>query len=181
MAEDNATPTGTPSNSGQAAQPGAADAPVWQVVTQYIKDLSFENPGAPDVFLSGGNAGPTSVNINVQVNRQPDDIYAVDLSLSVKATREDKVLFDLELVYGGAFRIKNVPENQLAPLLMVECPRMLFPFARQVMAATTQSGGFPPLMLEPVDFAALYRRNLQQMSEAQAKQNGGQPPTPGQA
>jgi len=85
------------------------------------------------------------------------------------------VLFNVELIYGGVFRIKNVPENQLAPLLLVECPRLIFPFARQVLATITQQGGFPPLMMEPVDFQAIYLQNLKSLQDAQAAPNGGAP------
>jgi len=181
MAEDDKKPADPAQAPAGTAETGAqANNPVWQIVTQYIKDLSFENPNAPGTLMSGANAGPTGVNINVQVNRVSDDIYAVDISLAVKASQDDKVMFNLELVYGGAFRIQNVPEAQLPPLLMIECPRLLFPFARQVLASTVQSGGFPPLMLEPVDFAALYRHNLQQMAEAQ-KTNGGSAPAANKA
>jgi len=141
-------------------------SPVWQLVGQYIRDLSFENPDAPGSILRNG-APRFDVNINVQVKREPNDIYAVELTLTSKAMRDEAVLFNVELVYGGMFRVQNVPEDQLAPLLMVESPRMIFPFARQVLASITQSGGFPPLLMEPVDFAAIYRRNLEAMAKAQ--------------
>jgi len=78
------------------------------------------------------------------------------------------VLFNVELIYGGVFRMKNIPEAQLAPLLLVECPRLIFPFARQVLATITQQGGFPPLMMEPVDFASIYQQNLKSLQDAQA-------------
>src|SRR5690606_11750985 len=126
------------------------------LVGQYIKDLSFENPGAPgSIMASSGNPG-FNVSINVGVKKQTDELYAVEITLNAKAERDAKVLFNVELVYGGVFRLKNIPEAQLAPLLMVEAPRLIFPFARQVLASVTQQGGFPPLMMEPVDFNALY-------------------------
>ncbi|MNT83092.1 Protein-export protein SecB [compost metagenome] len=99
----------------------------------------------------------------------------MELTLNAKANREAVVLFNVELVYGGVFRLKNVPENQLSQLLMIECPRLIFPFARQVLASTTQQGGFPPLMMEPVDFAAIYRQNLAKLAAAQ--QQGTSPLT----
>src|SRR5690606_19233221 len=105
------------------------------------------------------------------VKKQSDDLYAVELLLNAKAQRETQVLFNVELAYGGVFRLRNVPEAQLAPLLMVECPRLIFPFARQVLASTVQQGGFPPLMMEPVDFQALYIQNLRNM-QAQQRQQG---------
>ena len=170
MAEDNA-----PAAAGTA---GTAPAPSFNLVGQYIRDLSFENPGAPASNLTGG-ANPTfNVSINVGVKKQADDLYAVELTLNAKAQRETTVLFNVELVYGGVFRLKNVPENQLAPLVMIECPRLIFPFARQVLANTVQQGGFPPLMMEPVDFQALYIQNVRNLQSQQQQGNGGAAPGP---
>ena len=161
-------------NQGAAApQPGIA--PSMNLVGQYIRDLSFENPGAPGTLLGGGANPAFNVSISVGVKKQNDEIYAVELTLNAKANRDETVLFNVELVYGGIFRLKNVPENQLSPLLMIECPRLIFPFARQVLASTTQQGGFPPLMMEPVDFAAIYRQNLAKLAAAQ--QQGTSPLT----
>jgi preprotein translocase subunit SecB len=149
-------------NQGAAA-PGTA--PSMNLVGQYIRDLSFENPGAPTTLLNGGGNPAFNVSISVGVKKQNEEIYAVELTLNAKANREETVLFNVELVYGGIFRLKNVPENQLSPLLMVECPRLIFPFARQVLASVTQQGGFPPLMMEPVDFSAIYRQNLAKLAQ----------------
>lgn len=169
MAEENENKA--PAAPDQAAA-DPAQAPQFGIVGQYIRDLSFENPNAP-ASLTPGKVNPGSnVNINVQVKKQSDDLYAVELGLNVKTEREGSVLYALELVYGGLFRTKNVPENQLGLFLMVEGPRLIFPFARQVLAATVQTGGFPPLMLEPVDFLALYRRNLAAAAEKQKQQDG---------
>ncbi|SMQ85985.1 protein translocase subunit secB [Devosia lucknowensis] len=151
-------------NQGAAApQPGTA--PSMNLVGQYIRDLSFENPGAPTTLMSGGTNPAFNVSISVGVKKQNDEIYAVELTLNAKANREETLLFNVELVYGGIFRLKNVPENQLSPLLMIECPRLIFPFARQVLASVTQQGGFPPLMMEPVDFSAIYRQNLAKLAQ----------------
>jgi len=139
-------------------------APTLNLLTQYISDMSFENPNAPASILNNTTTPAINISINTQVKKQEDDVYAVELALNAKAEREENLLFNVELVYGGVFRIRNVPENQLPPLLMIECPRLLFPFARQVLANVTQSGGFPPIMMEPVDFAAIYRQNLTAMS-----------------
>jgi preprotein translocase subunit SecB len=158
-----------------AAAPQPAAAPSMNLVGQYIRDLSFENPGAPGTLLSGSGTNPAfNVSISVGVKKQNDEIYAVELTLNAKAQREETVLFNVELVYGGIFRLKNVPENQLSPLLMIECPRLIFPFARQVLASITQQGGFPPLMMEPVDFSAIYRQNLAKL----AAQQGNAAPAP---
>lgn len=155
-----------------AAAPGAS----FNILGQYIKDLSFENPNAPASNLAGGNQPNFSVAINVNAKKQSDDVYAVELMVNAKAEREDNVMFNVELVYGGVFRVQNVPENQLPPLLMIECPRMLFPFARQVLSNVTQAGGFPPLLMEPVDFVAIYQQNLQQAAQANQAANGSSKP-----
>ena len=157
------------------AAPNPANLPSMNLVGQYIRDLSFENPGAPGSVMLGGSNPNFTVGINVGVKKQADDLYAVEISLNAKAERDKTVLFNVELVYGGVFRLKNVPEATLSQLLMIECPRLIFPFARQVLASVTQQGGFPPLMMEPVDFAAIYRQNLAKLAAAQ--QQGTSPLT----
>jgi preprotein translocase subunit SecB len=156
----------------------AAAAPSMNLIGQYIRDLSFENPGAPASIMTGGANPGFQVSINVGVKKQADDIFAVELTLNAKAEREKVVLFAVELVYGGVFRLRNVPEAQLAPLLMIECPRLIFPFARQVLANVTQQGGFPPLMMEPVDFTAIYRQNLAALAAQQQAAGGDAPAAP---
>jgi len=146
----------------------SANPPSFNLIGQYIRDMSFENPGAPGSIMLGGPNPNFSVGINVGVKKQSDDIYAVEITLNAKAERDKNVLFNVELIYGGVFRMKNIPEAQLAPLLLVECPRLIFPFARQVLATITQQGGFPPLMMEPVDFASIYQQNLKSLQDAQA-------------
>lgn len=150
------------------AVPNPANQPSFQLIGQYIKDLSFENPGAPGSIMSGTGQPTFNVSINVGVKKQNEELYAVEIKLDAKAERETTVLFNVELVYGGVFRIRNIKEDQLAPLLMVEAPRLIFPFARQVLASVTQQGGFPPLMMEPVDFNAIYLQNLRNLQAQQA-------------
>ena len=145
-----------------------ANPPSFNLIGQYIRDMSFENPGAPQSIMLGGPNPNFQVGINVGVKKQADDLYAVEITLNAKADREKNVLFNVELIYGGVFRMKNIPEAQLAPLLLVECPRLIFPFARQVLATITQQGGFPPLMMEPVDFQAIYMQNLKQLKDAES-------------
>ena len=157
----------------ETAANSEALAPSFSLVGQYIRDMSFENPGAPGSIMLGGPNPNFQVGINVGVKKQTDDIYAVEITLNAKADREKNVLFNVELIYGGVFRMKNIPEKDLAPLLLVECPRLIFPFARQVLATITQQGGFPPLMMEPVDFQAIYLQNLKSLQEAQAAQSHG--------
>ena len=155
MADDNAT-----------APAAAQTTPSFTLVGQYIRDLSFENPGAPSSMLAGGAGGPAGLNISVGVKKQAEDIYAVEITMTAKAERDKTVLFNVELVYGGVFRVKNVPEAQMPILLMVEGPRLIFPFARQVLANVTQQGGFAPLMIEPVDFLRLYQQNVANLTAA---------------
>jgi preprotein translocase subunit SecB len=156
----------TDASQGGAA-PEAQNLPSMTLLGQYVRDLSFENPGAPGSIMQGGANPAFNVSISVGVKKQSDDVYAVELTLNAKANRAEAVLFNVELVYGGVFRLKNVPEGQLSALLMIECPRLVFPFARQVLANVTQQGGFPPLMMEPVDFAAIYRQNLAKLAAQQ--------------
>jgi preprotein translocase subunit SecB len=149
------------------AAPQANALPSMNMIGQYIRDLSFENPGAPGTMLAGGANPAFNVSISVGVKKQDAETYAIELTLNAKANRAEALLFSVELVYGGVFRLRNVPDNQLTPLLMIECPRLIFPFARQVLASITQQGGFPPLLMEPVDFAAIYRQNLAKLAAQQ--------------
>ena len=166
MADENAA--GSTANANAQGTP----QPSFNLIGQYIRDMSFENPGAPGSIMLGGPNPSFNVGINVGVKKQADDLYAVELTLNAKAERDKTLLFNVELVYGGVFRLRNVTEAQLPPLLMVECPRLIFPFARQVLASVTQQGGFPPLMMEPVDFSAIYRQNLAKLAA-----QGGAPGT----
>jgi preprotein translocase subunit SecB len=146
---------------------------------QYIRDLSFESPGAPGSIMLGSGSPTFQVGINVGVKKQAEEVYAVEITLNAKADRDNAVLFSVELVYGGVYRVRNVPEARLGEVLMIECPRLIFPFARQVLASVTQQGGFPPLMMEPVDFAQVYMQNLKALQDQQAQQGNagnGAPP-----
>jgi preprotein translocase subunit SecB len=146
---------------------GAADGKPasLNVLAQYIKDLSFENPLAPNIVMPQGQGPQLNVQINVNAKPMSDTDFAVELTITSKAEFEKKVMFAIELVYGGVFRIQNVPQESMHGLVLIECPRLLFPFARQVIADTVRDGGFPPLMLDPVDFAALYRQRLAQQGQ----------------
>lgn len=144
----------------------AGGAPTLNVLAQFVKDLSFENPGAPQSLT--GRANP-SINININVNARPlaDEDYEVELALDIKANDKDSVIFAIELKYGGVFRLLNIPQENIQPLLLIECPRILFPFARQIVAGASRDGGFPPLMIDPIDFAALYRQRAGQQAPQQ--------------
>lgn len=148
------------------AASNGATAPTLNILTQYVKDLSFENPGAP-ASLRGSNQAPNiGINVNVAANPLGGRDYDVNLTLSARAGGEKDVLFNVELVYGGVFRIEGFPEEHMLPLLFIECPRLLFPFARQILAEATRNGGFPPLLLDPIDFGQMFQ---QRMAEEQAK------------
>ncbi len=164
----------TDTNEG-GAQPQAegAAAPGMHILGQYIKDLSFENPNAPG-SLEQGEQPKLDINVNVGAQQLNDERIEVVLTLTAKATRPDTVMFNVELVYAGLFKITGVPKEHLHPFIMIECPRMIFPFARNILSEATRNGGFPPLMLDPIDFAQLYRQNMAQ--QAAAQQAGEQKP-----
>ncbi|MBV9347653.1 MAG: protein-export chaperone SecB [Pseudolabrys sp.] len=148
----------------QQAQGQAGTAPQLNVLAQYVKDFSFENPNAPRSLTPGTQP---QINIQVSVNAaaiQQND-YEVTLKVDGKAESSGSVIFNFELVYAGVFRIQNVPQDSLHPVMMIECPRLLFPFAREIIASTVSSGGFPPLLLDPVDFVGLYRQNLERSQQ----------------
>jgi preprotein translocase subunit SecB len=151
-------------NGGPA--PGAELSPQLNVVGQYIKDFSFENPNAPQ-SLGATGSGPPQISIQINVNANPLSESDIEVTLKIdgKAENNNSLMFNFELEYAGVFRIQNVPPESLNPVVLIECPRLLFPFAREIIANTVRNGGFPPLMLDPVDFVGLYR---QKMSEAQS-------------
>ena len=123
---------------------------------QYVKDLSFENPNAP-MSLQAGGQPKIEVNVAVNAKRAGDAVYEAELKITAKATAESgDNSFLVELVYAGLFALTNVPDEALEPFLIIEAPRMLFPFARRIIADATRDGGFPPLMLDPIDFGSLY-------------------------
>lgn len=142
--------------------PHANGMPAINVVTQYIKDLSFENPNAPDSVRSTAAQPSIKMEFNVGAKKVSDNEIEVELRVEGRAEQEGKVLFNIDLVYAGVFRLINVPQEALQPIILIECPRLLFPFARQIIADTAQSGGFPPLLVDPVDFARLYNERIAQ-------------------
>ncbi|MGD9915580.1 MAG: protein-export chaperone SecB [Rhizobiaceae bacterium] len=152
-------------------QPGAnGAAATLNVLAQYVKDLSFESPGAPGTLRNRDNAPGININVNVSANPISDKEFDVNLTLTAKAGGDKEVLFNVELVYGGVFRIDGFPQEHMLPILFIECPRLLFPFARQIIAEATRNGGFPPLMLDPIDFAQMFQRKV---AEDQAKARSG--------
>ena len=154
--------------NGNGAPPEQAP-PQLNVLAQYTKDLSFENPNAPASLAPQQQQPAINIQINVAANKLADTEFEVTLAIEGKAENGGSVMFSFELAYAGVFRIANVPEENLHPLIMIECPRLLFPFAREIIATAVRDGGFPPLMLDPVDFVGLYRQNMERQGEQQSK------------
>ncbi len=150
---------------GTAAGPQAR----MQVVGQYVKDLSFENPGAPAAITQRPNV---DLGVDLQARRMDAEHFEVELKLRVTAKAEDKPVFLLELVYGGLFQVQNIPDEVLEQVLLIEGPHMLFPFARRIVADVVRDGGMPPLMIEPIDFAGLYRAKTAQMQQVRVGSPG---------
>jgi preprotein translocase subunit SecB len=147
-------------------------APKISVEAQYIKDLSFENPNAP-ASLAGGKKPVIDLSLDLHVVRiaEEKDVFEVILTIESKATYEEQSLFVLELVYAGVFTVSNVTEEERKIILGVHCPALLFPFARSIIASTTQSGGLQPLMIDPIDFGALYHsKMMQDAKDAESEQ-----------
>ena len=148
---------------------GSVQQQTLNILAQYVKDLSFESPGAPLSLRPRDKAPGISINVNVNANPIAENDFDVVLTLTARAGEGKEVLFNAELVYGGVFRLEGFPQEHLLPLLFIECPRLLFPFARQIIAEATRNGGFPPLMIDPIDFAQMFQ---QRMAEEQAKSMG---------
>lgn len=144
------------SNANGAEQTG----PMLSVLAQYIKDFSFENPNSPNSLRPREKPPEIKININVNANPLSETDFEVELKLEAKAEDGDEVMFNAELVYAGIFRIQGIPEESMGPAILIECPRLLFPFARQIISDSTRNGGFPPLMIDPIDFAQLYQGRM---------------------
>ncbi len=143
-----------------------------RVLAQFIRDLSFENPHAPDSLNMGNSAPQMDVGVEMNGRARPDGLFEVDLKLSATAQRESSAVFHCELLYGGLFQITGVPETEMELVLMTECPRFLFPFARHIVSEMSSQGGFPPFMLDPIDFMGIYMAQ-----KAQGQVMGGPTPT----
>ena len=143
--------------------------PPLTINAQYIKDLSFEHPN-PMKALQGSDTQPAiDINIDVGADKVQENTFEVSLTIKANAKRGDDTLFISEIVYAGIFTLdENIPKEAVHPVLMIECPRMLFPFARSVLANVTREGGFPPLSLNPIDFAALYHQQMETANEKKA-------------
>ena len=144
---------------------GEDTGPQVGIISQYVKDLSFENPNAPAVYQWQGQP-KIDVSFNIGSGQLNDEIHEVVLRVEVRAQTGDQTAFAVDLLYAGLVGMRNVPEEQVQPFMLAEAPRILFPFARQIINQVVQDGGFPPLLLEPIDFGALYvQRIAQQLGE----------------
>lgn len=161
----------------QASQGASPQQAALTINAQYIKDLSFEIPGAPAIFGELSQTAPPELNVQVGVDSQQlgEQIYEATLRLTLEAKIRDKTAFLCDLTYGGVFTLM-VPAEHLQLVLWVECPRLLFPFARGIVADATRDGGFPPVLLQPLDFVELYRQRL-----AHGAEDGKAPAPTGQA
>ncbi|MBL4639091.1 MAG: protein-export chaperone SecB [Kordiimonadaceae bacterium] len=169
------TPVGGPAPEG-------AEGPQAGVLAQYVRDLSFENPNAPASLQAQSASKPAiDVNVNVGVRQVNDEVYEVELKITAKATQKaedgtEQVAFVVELSYGSLFGIRNLPEDALKPFLLIQAPNLMFPFARRIVADASRDGGFPPLLLEPINFEALYRSQLaQEATQAEGGETAAAP------
>lgn len=175
MAQDDSNAQG----GGQTQQGGQQNAQQQEqrgitIHTQYVKDLSFENPNAPRIYVNMKESPSAQVSIDVQGTRLQENTYEVVLSAEVKATLQDHTAFVIELKYGGLVTLSGeITEQQRETILLIEVPRYLFPFARNVISDATREGGFPPLLINPVDFTRLYRDQKARQTDA-SQQAGGQ-------
>ena len=147
------------SDDNAAAQSGI------RILAQFVRDFSFENPLAPDSLRAGAAQPAIDMGVEMNARGRPDGLFEVDLKLSARAVRDEQNVFHVEIVYGGLFHIAGIAEEDLEPVLLIECPRFLFPFARRIIADVTSEGGFPPFMLDPIDFAGVYAARKAQESE----------------
>jgi len=163
-----------PNGSGNGADTGTQ--PQVSIFAQYVKDLSVENPSAPGVFQWTEQPG-LDVQFNLQVEKVADEVHELVLKIEVTARSSQGVHFVVDLSYAGLFGLRNLPEEALGPVLLIEAPRLVFPFARQIIAEAVSGAGFPPLLLDPIDFGAAYMAQVQAAQEA-AGGEGGEAPAP---
>ncbi len=165
-----AAPSATDGVIGGPSAP-TENAPM-HCVTQYVKDLSFESPGSPATVMQGDEEPHGELKVQVKVRKLGGDNYEVILQFQVEATKEDQIAFLVELQYAGVFTVTGIAEAEIEPALMIECPRLIYPFARRIIADTVRDGGFPQLMLGPIDFVQLYQM-YGPRNQARGKDAGG--------
>jgi preprotein translocase subunit SecB len=164
--------TNTESTGSPIAQNGedTTGAPTIRILAQFIRDLSFENPRAPESLRPTGMQPQIDIGVELNARARQDELFEVDLKFTASAKNDADTVFQIELLYGGLFQIQGVPEENIEPVLLIECPRFMFPFLRKVVADLTMEGGFPPFMLDPIDFAAIYAARRGQLSGEPAGQ-----------
>jgi preprotein translocase subunit SecB len=165
---DGPSPEDEASQSADGARPGPGAQ--LAILAQYVKDLSFESPGAPDTLQGPGDNPQLKVGVNVNAGPRGEEVYEVVLNFEAHARSDAGVIYNVEIAYGGLFRLRNIPQNALQPVLFVDCPAILFPFVRRVLADVVRDGGFPPLMLDPIDFGRLYTQNLARGQQSEQTQ-----------
>ena len=143
-------------DAGAFATDGQGEPPGIRILAQFARDFSFENPRAPETLRAGGAQPQIDLGVEMNARGRDDGLFEVDLKLSARASRDDGPMFVVELLYGGVFQITGVGAEDMEPVLLIECPRYLFPFARRIIADITSEGGFPPFLLDPIDFAGVY-------------------------
>ncbi|MBI4183995.1 MAG: protein-export chaperone SecB [Proteobacteria bacterium] len=163
------------------AQPPAGQPAPLTINLQYVKDLSFEVPGAPEIFTRLKEPPEITVNVDVQARRLGETVYEVMLNVATTGKIRQETAFVAELSYGGVFTLNNIPPEHTELVVLVECPRLLFPFARHLVANATRDGGFPPLMISPIDFLAMYARRKAETAKERGTTEKAQPPASGAA
>jgi preprotein translocase subunit SecB len=164
-------PAAPGAGSSSTAGVGAGQRPQLTIVAQYVKDLSFESPGAPQTLQGPGQNPQLKVGVNVNAGSRGEGIYEVAVNIEAHAKSDAGVIYNVELAYAGLFRILNVPQQMLQPVMFVDCPTILFPYVRRVLSDVVRDGGFPPLMLDPIDFARLYAQNMSGQDNARTQPN----------
>ncbi|MBO0764652.1 MAG: protein-export chaperone SecB [Hyphomicrobiaceae bacterium] len=162
-------------NGGNAtpppAGPGEQQVQV-RVLAQYIKDLSFESPNVHKLFEGGAEAPNLRVEVNVGASKVSNTSFESVINFKAEATNKLGTIYDLELAYAGMFQVENLPEPAMEPFLLIDCPTLLFPFVRRLVSDLTREGGFPPLLLDPINFANLFAKRQQERAQGQAKPAG---------
>jgi preprotein translocase subunit SecB len=154
------------SNGGAPANGQGQQQVQVRVISQYVKDLSFENLSIGKQILGDGENPNLGVEVNVNAQRLGETVYESAITLKAQCNAKAGVLYDFEIVYGGLFDLQNMPEQVLEQFLLVNCPALIFPFLRRMAADVTREGGFPPLLLDPIDFASLYMQRRNQAGAA---------------
>jgi preprotein translocase subunit SecB len=144
---------------------GNGEMPQLEALAQYVKDLSFENPNAPRSLGPQETAPNISIEVNVNAKPLSPGEFEIELVLEGKAGEGEGLLFSFDLNFAGVFRLQNIPDNHVHQVLMIECPRLMFPFARAVLANAVRDGGFPPFLLQPIDFGALYQARMAEIAK----------------